>query len=47
VTLENRMVTLVMCQEQPKSINHMLSNPPSITYIGWKEIDSSVIGLVR
>jgi hypothetical protein len=34
VRLENYLTTPVMCQEQLESINHMLSNPPSNTYIG-------------
>jgi hypothetical protein len=47
VRLENHLETLVMCQEQPESINHMFSNPPSNTYIGREEVDGSVLGLVR
>jgi hypothetical protein len=47
VRLEDHLATPVMCWEQPESINHMFSNPPSNTYIGWEEIDGSVLGLVR
>jgi hypothetical protein len=45
--LENHLVTPVMCREQPKSINHMFSNPLSNTYIGLDEVDGSVLGLMR
>jgi hypothetical protein len=34
VRMKNHIVTLVMCREQPESINHMFSNPLSNTYIG-------------
>jgi hypothetical protein len=47
VRLENHLATLIMCREQPKSTNHMFSNPPSNTYIGREEVDGSVLGLVR
>jgi hypothetical protein len=47
VRLENHLVTPIICQEQPESINHMFSNPPSNTYIGWEEVDGSMLGLVR
>jgi hypothetical protein len=33
VSLENHLVTLVMCREQPESITHMFSNPSSTIYI--------------
>jgi hypothetical protein len=45
--LENHLATPVICREQPESINHMFSNPPSNTYIGREEVDGSVLGLVR
>jgi hypothetical protein len=32
--LENRIATLVMRYEQPESMSHVFSKPPSITYIG-------------
>jgi hypothetical protein len=47
VSLENDLVTLVMCREQPESINHMFSNPLSSTYIAQEEVDCSMLGLVR
>jgi hypothetical protein len=47
VRLENHLATPVMCREQPESINHMLSNPPSNTYIGREVVDGLVLGLVR
>jgi hypothetical protein len=47
VRLENHLATPVMNREQPESINHMFSNPPSNTYIGQEEVDGSVLGLVR
>jgi hypothetical protein len=34
VRLENHFLFLVMCHEQPKSMSHVSSKPPSITYIG-------------
>jgi hypothetical protein len=36
-----------MCYEQPESMNHVSSKPPSITYIGLERVDGSVLGLVR
>jgi hypothetical protein len=47
VRLEDHLATLVMCREQPESINHMFSNLPSNTYIGREEFDGFVLGLVR
>jgi hypothetical protein len=47
VRLENYFLFLVMCQEQPESISHVSSKPLSITYIGQKKVDDSVLGLVR
>jgi hypothetical protein len=47
VRLENHLTTLVMCREQPESINHMFSRPPSTNYIGQEEVDGSMLGLVR
>jgi hypothetical protein len=47
VRLENHLAIPVMCQEQPESINHMFSRPPSITYIGQENVDDSTLGLVR
>jgi hypothetical protein len=47
VTLENHLATPVMCREQPESINHIFSNPPSNTYIGREDVDGSVLVLVR
>jgi hypothetical protein len=38
---------LVMCLEQPKSMSHLFSRPPSITYTGREEVDGSMLGLVR
>jgi hypothetical protein len=46
VRLENHLATLVMCREQPESINLMFSNLTSNTYIGWEEVDGSMLGLV-
>jgi hypothetical protein len=37
----------VMCREQPESMSHVSSKPPSITYIGREGVDGSVLGLVR
>jgi hypothetical protein len=34
VRLENHFLFLVMCREQPKSMSHVSSKTPSITYIG-------------
>jgi hypothetical protein len=47
VRLENHFLSPVMCPEQPNSMSHMFSKPPSITYIGREEVDGSVVGLVR
>jgi hypothetical protein len=47
VRLENHLASPVMCQEQPESINHMFSNPPSFIYIEQEKVDGSVLGLVR
>jgi hypothetical protein len=33
VRLENNFLFLVMCHEQPESMSHVSSKPPSITYI--------------
>jgi hypothetical protein len=33
--------------EEPKSMSHVFSKPPSITYIGREGIDGSILGLVR
>jgi hypothetical protein len=32
VRLENHFLFLVMCLEQPESMSHLFSMPPSITY---------------
>jgi hypothetical protein len=34
VRLENHFLFLVICVEQPESMSHVSSKPPSITYIG-------------
>jgi hypothetical protein len=47
VRLENHFLFPVMCHEQPESMSHVSSKPPSITYIGRKKVDGSVLGLVR
>jgi hypothetical protein len=47
VRLENHLATPIMSQEQPDSINHMFSNPPSNTYIGREEVGGLMLGLVR
>jgi hypothetical protein len=47
VRLENYFLLSVMCREQPESMNHVFSRPPSITYIGRENVDGSVLGLVR
>jgi hypothetical protein len=47
VRLENHFLFLVMCHEQPESMSHVSSKPPSITYIGQENVDGSVLGLVR
>jgi hypothetical protein len=47
VRLENHFLFLIMCHEQPESMSHMSSKPPSITYIGREKVDGSVLGLVR
>jgi hypothetical protein len=47
VRLENHSLFLIMCREQPESISHMSSRPPSSTYKGREKIDGSVLGLVR
>jgi hypothetical protein len=47
VRLENHFLFLVICLEQPESMSHLSSKPPSITYIGQEEVDDSVLGLVR
>jgi hypothetical protein len=46
VRLENHFLSPVMCREQPESINHMFSNPPSFMYIEQEKVDGSVLGLV-
>jgi hypothetical protein len=47
VKLENHFLFPVICREQPESMSHVYSKPPSITYIGREEVDGSVLGLVR
>jgi hypothetical protein len=47
VRLENYFLFLFMCHEQPESMSHVFSRPPSITYIRQEEVDGSVLGLVR
>jgi hypothetical protein len=32
--LENQFLSPIICHEQPKSMSHVSSRPPSITYIG-------------
>jgi hypothetical protein len=44
VRLENHLATPVMCREQPESIHHMFSNPPSFIYIEREKVDGSVLG---
>jgi hypothetical protein len=39
-------VTPVMRYEQPESMSHMFSKPPSITYIGQEGVNDSMLGLV-
>jgi hypothetical protein len=43
VRLENHIVTLVMRHEQPESISHVFSKPPSNTYMGPEEVEGSVL----
>jgi hypothetical protein len=38
---------MIMRCEQPESMSHVFSKPPSITYIGREVVDGSVLGLVR
>jgi hypothetical protein len=38
------LVTPVMRHEQLKSMSHMFSKPPSITYIGREGVDGSLLG---
>jgi hypothetical protein len=45
--LENHFLIPVMCHEQPESMSHLSSKPPSITYIGREKVNGSVLGLVR
>jgi hypothetical protein len=47
VRLENYFLFSVMCHEQPESMSHVSSKPPSITYIEQEKVDDSVLGLVR
>jgi hypothetical protein len=47
VKLENYFLFPVMCHEQPESMSHVSSKPPSITYIRRENVDGSVLGLVR
>jgi hypothetical protein len=47
VRLENNFLSPTMCHEQLESINHLISTPPSITYIEQEKVDGSVLGLVR
>jgi hypothetical protein len=47
VRLENHFFFPVICREQPESMSHVSSKPPSITYIGRERVDGSVLGLVR
>jgi hypothetical protein len=44
VRLENHIATPVMRCEQPKSMSHMFSKPPSIINIGQEGVDGSVLG---
>jgi hypothetical protein len=46
VRLENHFLFLIICCEQPESMSHVSSKPPSITYIGREKVDGSVLGLV-
>jgi hypothetical protein len=45
--IENHFLSSVMCHEQPKSMSHVFSKPPSITYIEREKVDDLVLGLVR
>jgi hypothetical protein len=47
VRLENHFLFPVICHEQPESMSYVSFKPPSITYIRRKEVDDSVLGLVR
>jgi hypothetical protein len=47
VRLENHFLFPVMCCEQPESMSHVSSKPPSITYTGREKVVDSVLGLVR
>jgi hypothetical protein len=47
VRLENYFLFSVMCCEQPESIRHVSSKPPSITYTRREEVNGSVLGLAR
>jgi hypothetical protein len=47
VRLEKHFLFPVMCHEQPESMSHVSSKPPSITYTGREKVDGSVLGLVR
>jgi hypothetical protein len=47
VRLENHFLFPIMCLEQPESMSHLFSRPPSITYIGQEEVGGLVLGLVR
>jgi hypothetical protein len=47
VRLENYVLFLIMCHEQQKSMSHVSSKPPSITYTGREKVDGLVLGLVR
>jgi hypothetical protein len=47
VRLENHFLSPVMCHQQPESMSHLSSRPPSITYKGREEVNGSVVGLVR
>jgi hypothetical protein len=46
VRLDKYFLSSVMCHEQPESIRYVFSKPPSISYIGWEEIDGSMLELV-
>jgi hypothetical protein len=46
VRLKNHFLFLVMCHDQPEFMSHLSSMSPSSTYIGQKEVDGLVLGLV-
>jgi hypothetical protein len=47
VRLEYHFLFPVMCHEELKSMSHVFSSRPSITYIRREEVDASALGLVR